>query len=88
MEQLSIEDKILADNGYVGYQPVLTKVLAEHAKQTAIGFFKWLYENYNEVHDGLPISGNTTLGGMTIYIDGTEHPFEYAYELYTQSLNK
>ena len=58
--------------------------LLELVKLDAIKFFKWLYENYNEIHDGLPISGNTSLGGMTIYIDHVEHPFEYAYELYKQ----
>ncbi len=66
------------------------KIMDEFANQEkrieAINFFKWLWENYNEPHDGLPISGNRNLGGMTIYINGTEHPFEYAYSLYLQSI--
>jgi len=66
-------------------QQIIVDYSERLSKIVAISFFKWFYETYNRQYDGLPISGNTNLGGMTFYIDKEEHPFEYAYELFTQS---
>ena len=67
------------------YKEQALEAMDELSKIVAIAFFKWFYETYNEQYEGLPFSGNTTLGGMTVFIDKEEHPFEYAYELFTQS---
>ena len=93
---MDLKEKILKDvaakSEYVTYDDIVENVkeeiheaMDELSKIVAIAFFKWFYETYNEQYEGLPISGNTTLGGMTVFIDKEEHPFEYAYELFTQS---
>tara|TARA_R110000868_G_scaffold243011_1_gene498706 strand:- start:411 stop:704 length:294 start_codon:yes stop_codon:yes gene_type:complete len=64
------------------------KAMDEYAKQEAIEFFKWFYEEFNQHYDGMPISGNTSLGGMTFFYKHEEYPISHAYELYIQSKNK
>ncbi len=59
--------------------------MEEYAKQESLEFFKWVVDTYTTDESRLPLSGNSMLGGMTIFIDHHEYPISYVYQLYLQS---
>jgi hypothetical protein len=59
--------------------------LSVNCKETSIDFFNWVYTEFLTDESRLPISGNRNLGGMTIYINHEEYPFDHVYSIYLQS---
>jgi hypothetical protein len=56
----------------------------DFAQQEAIAFAEWLIDTFTTDEGRLPLSGNTTLGGRTIFINHTEYPFPHTYNLYKE----
>lgn len=67
------------------YKGFIADAVNELIKIGSLDFTKWVIETYTTDEGRLPLSGNTKLGGQTIFIDHTEYPFNHTYDLYKQS---
>lgn len=57
-------------------------------KEEFMDFFNWVVDEFTTDEGRLPLSGNTELGGRTIFINGEEYPIGHIYDLYIQRGNK
>lgn len=57
----------------------------QYAEQECNEFLKWVIDQFTTDEDRLPISSNTTLGGMTVFIAGNEYPITKLHKLFIES---
>ena len=89
---LDNKDKILfsypqGESEPYGHVPInrIYEAMDNYAHQESLNFFNWVIDKYTTDEGRLPLSGNTELGGRTIFINHQELPINILYLLYLQS---